>query len=700
MTLTASPRTDPMAADAAPEPEPPQTTGGGRLRTWAERTGRPRWSVPARISIVVLAAVLYTWDLSRNGMANSFYTAAVKSGTESWKAAFFGSIDRASFITVDKPPAALWLQELSAKLFGLSSWSILLPEAIAGVASVMVVYHLVRRWWGELAAVLASLAFAVTPAATLMFRYNNPDALLTLLLLLAAWALWSALDTARTSRLVLSGALVGFAFLDKTLEAFMVLPAFALVYLWCAKPGIGRRIVQMAWFGLAVLAASAWWVAIVELWPASSRPYIGGSTDNSELNLIFGYNGFSRIFGSGSGGGIGAGFAGDPSWLRMFNSLLAGEISWLLPLAAVGLVGGLWATRREPRTSLRRAGWLLWGAWAGTFFVVFSHAKGIFHPYYTVVMAPGVGALAGAGAVVLWRLGRGSRRWAPVLPAAVLGCAIWSAVVLDRVPGYDTWLAPAVLTAGSLAALGLLLALFDVLRWKASIALAAALGAAALLAGPSAYSVTTVNTAYSGGGITAGPSASGQGGPGGAAHGAGPTGVAGGGAPTGATSGGHTPPAGLAHSGLGGKVGTSQGAPAGAGRTLGAGGGGGGGGGGQTVSASLVAYLEAHQGSAEYLLAVQGSQTAAPYILDTGRAVMAMGGFSGSDPSPTLAQFKDLVAEGKVHYVLVSGNGGGGPGGQGGTVSAVLSWVEAHGTVVPSSAYAGSTSGGTLYRVG
>ena len=689
-------------------PTPPSPRSGAPAR-WAERTGRPAWAAPARIGVFLLAAVLYTWDLSRNGMANSFYTAAVKSGTESWKAAFFGSIDRASFITVDKPPAALWVQELSAKIFGLSSWSILLPEALAGVASVMILYRLVRKWAGDTAAVLASLAFALTPAAVLMFRFNNPDPVMTLLLLLGAAGLWAAIETGRTRWLVISGGLVGFAFLAKTLEAFIVLPAFALVYLWCAKPRLRRRLLDLAIFGASVLATSAWWVAIVELWPASSRPYIGGSTDNSELNLIFGYNGFSRIFGSGGSGlGAGANFAGSPGWLRMFNDLLAGEISWLLPLALVGLVAGLWATRRLPRTSMARAGWLLWGGWTVMFTVVFSHAKGIFHPYYTVVMAPAVGALAGAGAVALWRLGRNDRRWAPVLPAAVAGSAVWAAVVLDRVPGYDSWLAPTIVAAGVLSAIAILVVLLGLARHRAVGLVAGLVAGATLLAGPAAYSITTINTAYQGGGITAGPSTGGGaggfgGGPGGAPgtggtgtrFGGPPTGLQGGTAPTGSRAG-TGPTGGTRRSGaaFGARAGSAGGRPGGIG-----GGPGGGGGGSSTANAALVRYLEKHQGSATYLLAVQGSQTAAPYILATGRAVMAMGGFSGTDPTPTLAQFKKLVAEGEVHYVLVSGTGGGGPGGSGGTVSSVMSWVEAHGTKVPASAYGGSTSGGTLYYV-
>ena len=648
MTMTVWPE-----ADQAPPPEPELPLQA--KTAWWIREGRPRWALPAMATLGLLAAVCYTWDLSRNGMGNTFYAAAVKSGTESWKAFLFGSLDPGSFITVDKPPAALWVMELSGRLFGFSSWSMLLPEAVAGVVTVLVVYHLVQRWQGEVAGLLAGTAMVLTPVAAVMFRYNNPDAVLTLFLVLAAWALWSALETAKTWKLVACGVLLGLAFTTKELQAFIVLPAMGLVYLLFGPPKLVRRIVQLLWAGVALLVSAGWWVALVAIWPAASRPYVGGSTNNSELNLIFGYNGLSRIFGSSGGGGGaptggssaalgrafggGAGggpnFGGSPGITRLFNSEVGGELSWLIPLALIGLVGGLWLTARNRRTDLGRAGFVLWGGWVLTTMVVFSYAKGIFHPYYTVALAPGLAALAAGGAVALWRLGQRNRWLSWVLPAAVIVSAVWAVKLLDRNAGYDTWLTTFIIVCAVVAVVALGLVLSGLVRARWLAVGAAIVAAVTVLAGPAAYTITSIGNSYSGATPTAGPTTSG---------------------------------------GMGGFGGAGGG---GFGRALGLGQSGGGS--ASTTETAVDKFLVAHRGSAEYIVAVSGSQSAAPIILATGKPVIAMGGFTGTDPAPTLAQFKKLVAEGKVHYVMTGGgfagfgggaSFGGGAGGQPGVAGA------------------------------
>ncbi len=281
---------------------------------WLASSGAARrdaaWVRPALLTLLTLTAILYLWDLGASGWANSFYSAAVQAGTKSWKAFFFGSSDSSNFITVDKPPASLWVMEISARIFGVNSWSILAPQALEGVATVGLVYLTVRRWFTAQAALLAGVVMALTPVAAMMFRFNNPDALLALLLTGSMYALVRGLEKAQTKWLVLAGTLVGFGFLTKMLQAFLIIPALAIVYLLAAPTGWWRRVWQVVVMGVSTLIAAGWWVAAVALTPAADRPYIGGSQNNSILNLIFGYNGFGRLTGSESGSVVGGGGAG------------------------------------------------------------------------------------------------------------------------------------------------------------------------------------------------------------------------------------------------------------------------------------------------------------------------------------------------------------------------------------------------------
>ncbi|MEU1286725.1 glycosyltransferase family 39 protein [Kitasatospora sp. NPDC005856] len=551
----------PEPAPLFPEqPLPPAGPEGpaswsGRLRTlparaWRGRADDPRWVRPALLALLAATTVLYLWGLSASGWANSFYSAAVQAGSQSWKAFFFGSSDAANFITVDKPPAALWPMALSARIFGLSSWSVLVPQALMGAATAGVLYATVRRRFSPLGGLLAGAALALTPVAALMFRFNNPDALLVLLLTLAAYGLLRAVEAAGTRWLVFTGVMFGLAFLTKTLQAFLVLPAFAVIYLVVAPTGLWRRVRQLLLAGAAMVVAGGWWVAIVELLPASARPYVGGSQDNSFLSLTFGYNGLGRINGNETGsvgggarmpagldlpGGAVPGGApgggrgwGETGLTRMFGTDIGGQIAWLLPAALILLVAALWATRRYARTDTARAAFLVWGGWLLSTALIFSFMSGIFHQYYTVALAPAVAALVGMGADGLWRA-RHRLPWALVLAGTLAVTAVWAFVLLGRSPDFVPWLRWAVLVGGLLAAAALaagpLVSGSAVAgsaagrlsgRAGARIASVAGLvGVAAALGGPAAYAVDTVNTPHTGSIVTAGPGVEGGSGPGG-----------------------------------------------------------------------------------------------------------------------------------------------------------------------------------------
>ncbi|MBW8482572.1 ArnT family glycosyltransferase [Actinomadura parmotrematis] len=686
---------------------------------------RPRWAWPALAAVLVLAFALYAWGINSAGYANSYYAAAVKSGTQSWKAFFFGSLDAASFITVDKPPMALWVMALFGRVFGFSSWSMLLPQVLEGVAAVAVLWATVRRAFGYPAALVASLVLALTPITVAIDRDNNPDTLLVLLLVLAAWATQRAIETGRLRPLLLAAFFVGCGFNTKMLQAWVLVPALALAYLIAAPPGWVRRIVHLLAAGAVLAVSSFWWMVIVDLIPAGKRPFIGGSTDGTVWDLVIGYNGLGRIFGEnrgggggpggGRGGGMGASFGGQPGAGRMFNDIIGGQISWLLPLAAILLVAGLVLLWRRPRADLARAALILWGGWLAVHFVVFSFAEGTFHPYYTTALAPAIAALVGGGAALVFDAGRRSRAWAWVLPAGVAMTGLWSFTLLNRTPDWHPWLRYVVAVATVLAVLGLLVALVP--RIGARIA-TPVLGAGAVLAllaglaGPGAYALSAASTQVNGTNPAAGPSSGmgfgrpgGQGGPGGGRGGW----MRGGEFPGGGQMpqfpgggqmpqfpGGGQPPSG-AENGAPPNNGTENGARNGTGGGNRGGGfpgggmGGGFGGPGGQVDQRMISYLEKNQGSARWLVAVSSAQSASSIILSTGRPVMAMGGFTGSDPAMTVAKLQEYVKKGELRYIIV--NGGGMRGGPDSGSASVTAWVQQHGTPVKAGEYGGSTSG-------
>ncbi|MGX9791762.1 ArnT family glycosyltransferase [Mycobacterium sp. MMS18-G62] len=589
------------------------------------RTDDPSWAHWALAGLLIATAAFWTIGLSRNGWANAFYSAAVQAGTKNWKAFLFGSSDAANSITVDKPPASLWAMEISARVFGVNTWSIQLPQALLGVLSVALLYVVVKRDFGPTAGLIAGAVLALTPVATLMFRYNNPDALLVFVMIATVWALLRAADTGHSRWILLCGALLGLGFLTKQLQALLVMPGLALTYLIAGPPRLRARLVQLLG-GLAVMiAAAGWWVALVELTPADQRPYVGGSTNNSFLDLTFGYNGLGRL--TGQGNGPSGPPATDPNAMsgpampfghsgigRLFTGESGGQISWLLPAALIFLVVGLLLCARAPRTDAQRAQYLVWGGWLLGTGVVFSFMSGIFHDYYTVALAPAIAALVGIGTTQLWRL-RGATWPAITLSSTTALTAAWAWILLGRTTDFVPWLRWIILGIGGAATAGLLIAFVlpaaaarsrDIAVW------AAALAAAAALAGPLSYCIQTVASSHTGSIVTAGPSLDRDRFP----------------SPPGAT---WTSTKSASGASMPGTPPMEQ----------------------TEVSGRVAAVLMQNANAYTWIAATNGATDAAGYQLATDDPVMPLGGF-GFDPSPTLEQFQRYVTQGRIHYYIQS----------------------------------------------
>ena len=647
-----------------------RTPLSGRVRTVAAKASS--WQRIALAAILCLSAFLNIFRLTDAGYGNSYYAAAVKDMLTSWHNFFFVSFD-AGFVSVDKPPLGLWVQAASAYLFGFSGLSLLLPQAIAGVLSVALLYHLVSRVFGPVAGLVAALALAVTPVAVGVERTNNADGLLTLTVLVAAWAVIRAVESGRLPWLLLGALLVGLGFNMKMLEAYLVLPALYLFYLVASSASWRRRFLHLGAATVVLLVVSLSWAVVVDSTPADQRPYVGSSSNNSALDLAFGYNGLERLLGREGapgggqgqsapennaqegplqGGGFGPGGArenGDPGPLRLLNEQMAGQIGWLLPLAVVGLLAASWQSKRPrlpldqqnqglplwrrwrsrlvsffknlPQLSLdRRQGALvLWGMWLVTMAVFFSIA-GMFHRYYMVMLAPAVAALVGIGVVALWSDYRraGWRGW--LLPLTLLGmAALHTYMILAHYDeDWTPWLPPAIaglclFTVGVLVAGRLLRSRPNNARGSSSAYLAAgavAVGILALLIAPTAWAFYTV---WQGGG--------------GGLAGAGPRPVqeyeyGGPGGP---------PPGG----------GPSRGGPGGPDSS--------------NADPMLMNYLQANRDDAKYLVGTINSMSASPIILSTDEPdpVITLGGFMGRDPVLTTDRLANLVDRGAVRFFLM-----------------------------------------------
>jgi len=570
-----------------------------------------RGGVPERLVCVAIMAVAFglnAWALSHNGLGNTFYTAGSRAMSESWKNFFFNAFDPGGFITVDKPPVAMWFEALSVRIFGFSSWSVLLPSAVFGAASVGMLWVIVRRWFGVTAAAVAALVLALSPINVAVNRLNLPEPFMVFFLLAAVWTCLRSLDSKKwVWWLIASGVLIGVAFNTKMLAAFIPGPAFVLAIAIGSRCRWRERIGRLAVFGLATLVVSASWLVIVDLTPASSRPYVGGSTNNTVWDLIVGYNGLGRVDGNGQGGGGAGGglggpggvFGGAPGWGRLFNDAVGAQIAWLLPIAVLGALLALWTWRRDSR---RLAAVLLFTGWFALYAVVFSLAKGTFHSYYTSALAPAVGAMIGVGAVALIAQARRSVGWLAVAGAGVAGTAWLQLSLIGRTPNFQSWTRPALIALVALSFAGLVAA---ALRHRWSWVLGAlAIALTGLLITPAAWAANET---------------------------------------TAASLNATLPQAGP-------REGT-------AGRTFGST--------GYSNADGLADFLRGANTDGEtWDLVTVSSMQASDLIAADDLSVMALGGFIGSDPAATVASTADRVANGEVRYFLVSGQGGGGGAGR------------------------------------
>ena len=683
----------------------------------ASHTGITMYRLPKRrlsdwillLALMAMAAATYFVNLTASGYANEFYSAAAQAGSVNRESFLWGSLDSGNAITVDKPPASIWLMALSVRAFGLSSFSILFPQAIMGVLTTYLLYATVRRYWGNAAGLITGIAFVLTPVAALMFRFNNPDALLVLLMVGAAHCVLRSLEYAKTRAgnrrrtwwMVLAGILVGFGFLTKQMQVFLVLPGFAIAFLIASPTGFLRRMVDGVAAVIGMVLAAGWWVALTVLVPSGSRPYIGGSQTDSFLELTFSYNGFGRLTGSEEGsvvpggsstGGTGGGMWGQTGWTRLLDGEYGTQIAWLAPLAFAGIVIGLVTLGRAARIDLRRASVIVFGGWLAVTWLTFSFMAGIFHQYYTVALAPAVAVLAAIAVTGLW-VSRKSLWSRIVTPALVLGSAYWAFTLAGR-STWLPWLKWCILGFGILATVVFIIAALSSSRRIAICGMT--LSAVSLLSGPLAWTAYTVATGHNGSIVLAGPSVTSStgmggmgGGPGGGQGGPGssegtmqeaPSGTPGqgsGSAPE-APSGTMGQPPNSA-SGYGnasapsGSIGEGTSSEGMSGGSMG-----GMGMGGSSASSKIVSMLEQSSSSYRWAAATTGSQNAASYQLASQKAVMAIGGFNGSDPAPTLKQFKEYVPQGLIHYYIASSSGGGTQMGGSGSAAEISSWVAEH----------------------
>lgn len=594
---------------------------------------------------VLLAFFLSFYNFGQDGYSNLYYSAAVKSMTTSWHNFFFLSFDPAGFVTVDKPPVALWVEAAFVKAFGFHSWTLLLPEALEAAGCVFVLYHLVKKAFGFLAGWTAAIFLAVTPIFIAAARSNNPDAMLGLILLLAVWMMARAAETGRIRYLFFTAVFVGIGFNTKMLVAFLVLPACGLVYLFMRGAGWKRKVLYAALAMLVLVGVSASWVEAVDRTPAINRPYVGSSANDTETNLVFGYNGLNRVFSQKTPSAHRAETArcvritaavraarkgtsveravktasrnqnaaaqDGPGIARMFDWYVGEQISWFLPLAIVGTIAAILYVRslKEEERYGKINALLLWGGWALVMALFFSFYGELTHRYYLNILAPGFAALAGIGFSCMVRLAvqKGNGWKSGLLSVGLVASVLFQLTLLQHYPAWYRVLLPLEIVCAALAVALPMVRHVSLRRVPLRLGYGmAGVALACLLAAPFLWSLTTVLGSISGSDASAGPDL--------------------------LSDGGSTfPSATYMVQHLKGETADPV---------------------ESKYDSDLAIYLEAHQDGAEFLAAVPTAPLAEQLIIDTGKPVMTIGGYNGTNPILPTHTFRTMVAEGKVRYFL------------------------------------------------
>ncbi len=563
---------------------------------------RPRPHHAALALVLAASAVLELYRLGQNSWANSYYSASVKSMLGSLHNFLFVSSDPGGLVSIDKPPLGLWLQTLSAAIFGFHPLSLLVPEALCAIATVLVLYVIVAPRFGVWAGVTAAAVMATFPSFVASGRDNNLDALLILLLALACLSGLRAAERGSWRWLVATAVLVGLAFNTKTLAAYIIVPGLAVAWFACARLTRAKRLRLLVAAGAIMAVASIAWIAVVEATPASDRPYIGGTADNSEFFVAFLHNGFGRVLGErhspspnvivsvapGSlrhGGATAS--AGAPSPLRLFDISDGGQCAWLLPFAAFGLLAIAFDALRRRRPNPRLALLFVMGGWFAVEAFVLSFSSGIVHPYYVSALGPGTAAMAGAGASSMIDLARRRRSYLLLPALGLIGSLVVTLVLLRREHDWLHWMWP-ILIAVVIVAIVMMV-------WQVRVTTPAlAVAIAALLVPVALYSASTWEVPANGTFPAAGPYIEDD-----------------------------TESLGIPLDEV-------------------------------PIYQQLLAYVHRRQPPSRWDLFTQGSTTAAPLTLLGGR-VAALGGYGTVDPVLEPKQLAELVARHEVKFIALGG---------------------------------------------